>query len=798
MLEAIKKKSAKITDIRKNSESIFLDSERGIIRIMPISDNIVRISFSENGEFSKEQGKDIAGPKENVSFSIDDSCMNDCSDDSTDDWSDDCPGEKEYIFVELKELSIKVNRYTGSISYYKKNGELLLAEKAGGTAQCYASKTVEAYESYRYIEDENAVVENVKTADGVKQVIKAVNGIFDKILYRTRVYLDFDEDEVIYGLGQSPEGIWNLRGTTQYLYQANLKSPIPIMLSSKGYGLVFSTKSTMIFDDSNYGTYVATHGDLYLDYYFVAGDGRSVVKAMRYLYGKASILPKWACGYIQSKERFESQKEILDAADKFKSLEFPVSAMILDWLSWPEGLWGEKRFDTSRFPNAKEMTDRLHDMGIHFMMSVWPNMGEGGNDFKEFKEEGLFLPNSHTYNALSEKGRALYWKQLNENLFSKGVDGWWGDNCEPIDCQWEHRYLAAPAVAYAEYVNASSKLLPEDELNAYCLYHAKTIYEGQRNTSTDKRVINLARSGMPGSQKYGAIVWSGDISAGWDTLKNQIVAGLSFVSTGMPYWNLDIGGFFVKPGETWYWNGEYEDPLNDEDYLELYDRWFQYAAFLPFMRAHGTDIEREPWNIAPVGSKLYTDLLNTVKLRESLRPYIYSLFGLAYLYDESIIRPLIYDYPEDEETKNIDHEFMFGPNLLVCPVYESNKVTGGKIKVYLPKGGAWYEFHTHQKYAGGEYHEIILDSSYIPVFVPEGSIIPVVKEENGLKVSGIIVFGGKDGKFSVYDDAGDGYGYEKGEYCLTEFSYDDSTRSISRSSCGINKYTYEEQFVEII
>jgi alpha-D-xyloside xylohydrolase len=749
MLEAQLRKKRNITDISGEDFTLYLRSERGVIRLLPVMENVLRVSYSETGDFedpascfARDVAEHLHPPVYRGSFKH-----------HTQDGK---------LILGLPGLKAEVNLSTGSVSYFG-TGDEPIAKEAD-----FESKVVDPFESFIAVEDDSALVEELQTADGVKRRILSAARESRGILCHTRLSLEFAEEEVLFGLGQSPEGCWNLRGTTQYLHQANLKSPIPILLSDRGYGIFLSSQSTCIFEDSEKGGCLETHADPFLDYYFIAGGVREVVAAMRTMSGKASMLPRWAFGYIQSQERYESQKEILDTAKKFRELDFPVSAIVQDWLSWPEGLWGQKSFDATRYPEPKAMIEELHRQGIHFVISIWPNMGEGGSNFREFRKNGAFLPNSHLYNALSPEGRALYWKQVSEGLFSKGVDGWWGDSCEPVTPEWEHVNVMGPAFVYHEFVEAASKILPEEKLNVFCAYHSRTLYEGQRAENADKRVFNLTRSGFPGSQAMGAVVWSGDISASWDTLRRQVSAGLSFVTTGMPYWNLDIGAFFVKRGEPWYWNGDYDEPVGNPDYLELYLRWFQYGMYLPVMRAHGTDLRREPWNLARPGSEEYEILKSTARMRYRLQPYIYSLAGAVWLRDELIMRPLLYDFPKDRVAPGIGDQFMFGPSIMVCPVTEPERVSGGRKTVYLPAGCDWFDLHTHRKYHGGCHVTVELTREYIPAFVPTGAILPM--DEDGMLT--ILAFKGRKGSFLFYEDAGDGYGYEDGEYALTEITYD--------------------------
>ncbi len=778
MIQPMPRPDARVIDSYRRGNALFIKQKEGIIRIVPQADDIIRVSYTCGGEFNETRNRDISD--------LSDGC----------EWSFD---EDEYeILICTGLLKVRIVKETGSIIYEKLNGELLLKERG------YESKTAEGFDAYCTVDGKGAKIEEVHTPDGIKRKVRDAEKVFDKRLYKTRLSLMFQPDEMLFGLGQAEEGVWNLRGTTQYLHQANLKIAIPMLISNKGYGILLSSHSPVIYEDTQYGSYIYSEADDYLDYYFMSGDMPQVIKAYRRLTGKASMLPKWAFGYMQSQERYESAEEIERTVSRFRQIGFGIDTIILDWMSWPDGMWGQKSFDNIRFPDPKEMIDRLHEDNVHFMISIWPNMTKDCENYEEFAKAGLLFPNSDIYNAFSEEGRKLYWSQAERGLFKYGTDGWWCDSSEPVTPEWECTDKPPAAKMYENYVSAADKLMPIDEANAYGYYHAKTMYEGQRGATDEKRVVNLTRSGYTGSQKYGTILWSGDIYASWETLKKQITAGLQFVSSGHPYWTLDIGAFFVKKGRQWYWNGDYEDGAGDMGYRELYVRWFQYGAFLPVFRSHGTDVRREPWNYGDAGEPFYDALLKANRLRYRLMPYIYSLAGSAWRNDGLIMRPLIYDFPDDIRAGEISSQYMFGPALMVCPVTEpmyyeakSKKIKDADRhkKIYLPGCGndRWYDWHTGKSYAGGQ--EIVTEVSldHIPVFVRAGSIIPTAEPAvstagtEGLDIT-LLIYEGADGVFEIYEDAGDGYGYESGRYCVTTVYYDDKEKNVRWETKGDTEY----------
>lgn len=443
------------------------------------------------------------------------------------------------------------------------------------------------------------------------------------------------------------------------------------------------------------------------------------------------------------------------------------------------------------------MIEYIHNNHAKFMISVWPNANEDTDNYAEFKKAGLLLPECGIYNAFSADGRALYWKQAKSGLYSYGIDAWWCDSSEPFTPEWIHIERTEPAKMYEEYCRDVQNHMPIELGNAYAFYHAQGIYEGQRSENDGKRVVNLTRSAYTGQQRYGTILWSGDTFASWDTLKRQISAGLNFSASGMPYWTTDIGAFFVKRGSAWYWRGDFEGCFDDLGYRELFTRWYQWAAFLPIFRGHGTDCRRELWYCANDGIPFYDVLMETNRMRYKLMPYIYSAAGNCWLKDGSIMLPLAFDYPDDETAKQITDQYMFGDSIMVCPVTNpmyylpnSEKIEAEKVrKVYLPEGG-WYDFYTNAYYKGGQY--ILTDAPIdkMPLFVREGSIIPICEPAQSTEeLSGDIklcVYSGQDAEYDLYEDGFDGYDYEKGDYIITHIRWNEKEHKIDierKDSC---------------
>ncbi len=777
MLTVQKRPSNRITDVKRLQEALILYSDRGTIRLEPKSAMIIRISYTLRDTFSDEE-------KPGVIFR-----------ETFADW--DFTQTEEEIRLNTSSLCLVINKETASIQYYDSSGWLLLKERS------HESKSLEEFDYYKIIDSDNVTLEQVKTPDGVKQVVREAEKTFDKKLYRTRLYLDLQEDEALYGLGQHEEGNLNLRGKTVYLHQANMKIAIPVLLSSKGYGILVDTYSPMIFNDNQFGSYLYTEADTEMDYYFIYGGSMDgVVGGYRYLTGKAAMLPKWAFGYIQSQERYETAEELINTVKEHRRRNIGLDCIVLDWCSWEGSLWGQKTMDKARFPDPTQMMKEIHDDNAKLMVSIWPNMSHECDNYREFKESNLLLPASNVYDAYKEEGRKLYWKQTNEGLFCHDIDAWWCDSSEPFTPEWNHRVKPEQSTMYHEFFETSSRHISAELSNSYGLYHARALYEGQREVTKEKRVINLTRSGYTGQQRYGAILWSGDISATWTTFKNQIAAGLNLCASGIPYWTLDIGAFFVKKGNEWFWDGDYDEATDDLGFRELYTRWYQYGSFLPIFRSHGTDCRREMWNYGEPGDMFYEALHKANRLRYQLMPYIYSMVGRVWKDDYTMHRMLAFDFPKDSVARDIADQFMFGDSLLVCPVLSPMYYDKASMpienspksrEVYLPKGSGWYDFWTNEYYEGGQV--IIADAQIdtIPLYVKAGSILPMTESMN--YVDEIVdapvelrVYSGRDCTFKLYEDEGNSYRYEEGEYAISKMIWDDKNKKLT---IGEPKGTYK-------
>lgn len=689
-------------------------------------------------------------------------------------------------------LSARLDAKTGALSYFAEGKELVRELEKGGRAL----RDIDIIK-YRYSPD--APLQETIGVDGARVSARGEPYV-DRTGFQTRLNLVFAEGEALYGLGQHEEGVLNHRGGHQFLYQHNLKVACPVLCSSKGWGILYNSSAAMTFHDDAFGSYLSSDADDEMDFFVFYGpslDG--MVAHIRRLTGDAPIPPKWAFGYVQSKERYKDQRELVETAREYRKRGVPLDVIVQDWCTWPEGQWGQKTVDESRYPDLSAAAEALNSMNVKLMWSVWPNMSGDGANRSEFREKGLLLGNRSTYDAFSEEGRKVYWRQADEGLFSKGVDAWWCDCTEPFEADWFGSEPMTPEDRMFYDTAEFKRYIDPTRINAYSIFHCRGIWEGQRSKTSDKRVLNLTRSGFPGQQRYGAFVWNGDTSANWETLKKSIPDGLNFCLSGQPYWTQDAGAFFVRRWAQWFGRGEYEAGCEDPAYRELFLRWFQMCAFLPMFRAHGTDTPREIWRFGEPGELIYEALAEAVRLRMRLIPYVYSLAAWVYFERDTMLRMLAFDFMDDPIAREIKDQFLLGRALLVCPVLEP----GAKARrCYLPEG-CWYDFYTEEKHAGGRWVDARASLSNIPVFVRAGSILPVgpvrqhALEESEEPVE-LRVYAGANGFFKLYDDAGDGYGYEKGAYGVTSYAWDDRTKQLDHSFSGDPRYEIRNITLRVI
>ena len=522
-----------------------------------------------------------------------------------------------------------------------------------------------------------------------------------------------------------------------------------------------------------------------IDYYYIAGDNLDqVIAGYRELTGKAVMLPRWAYGYWQSRQRYKTQDELLNVVREYRQRHIPLDNIVEDWFYWREDDWGSHKFDPARFPDPKGMIDQLHALNTHFMISVWPKFYPTTDNYKELDAKGFMYHRNveqgakdwvgkgylnSFYDPYAAEARQIYWRQIRDNLGVLGVDAWWLDASEPdihsnTDIEENKQRIGPTAVGPSTAF-----------YNSYPLMQTRGIYEGERATNTDKRAFILTRSAFAGQQRNAAATWSGDIASRWDDLYNQISAGVNFSMSGIPNWSFDIGGFaleqrYLKPNDA-----------NLAEWRELNLRWFQFGAFVPLFRSHGEEPYREIYNLAPTGSEVYNSLLWYDQLRYRLMPYIYTQAADMFHHDGTLMRGLVMDFPNDHRVRNINDQYLFGPAFLVSPVHTYQARTR---TVYLPTGTRWYNFYTGKSYAGGQQLKVDAPLNQIPLFVKAGAIVPMgpALEYTAQQLDApltLYVYTGSDGSFDLYEDDGVTYGYERGAFARIVLKYDDALGELS-------------------
>jgi alpha-D-xyloside xylohydrolase len=663
--------------------------------------------------------------------------------------------QDEYI-LSTSEMKLTVNKQTGAIRFFDTDGSVLLCESPD------------------------------------RPVFAPVAGINGKS-YRVGQQFRLSASEAIYGLGQDQRGIINFRSHTVLLQQRNMYAANPFLLSSKGYGLLWDNYSVTTFTDNAGGASFASEAGDCIDYYFVkGGSADGTIAAYRKLTGPAPMYGKWAFGLWQSRERYQSEDEIAGVVEKYRALQVPLDNIVQDWRYWgmDESVWNSTEFGNPQFPDPKGMIDKIHGNHAHIMISVWPSFGDSTAIYKELNANGLLYdfrtwPNSEhvkVYDAFSPEARDIYWKHMNKNLFSIGVDAWWLDATEPE--QGDRRgKIDSTQTALGSF---------KQYANAFPLETNRGVYEHQRKTNENKRVFILTRSAFAGQQHYGASTWSGDIDGNWQVFRNQIAGGINFCLAGIPYWTTDIGGFWVQPDV-------YPNGVADTAYQELYVRWFQFGAFSPLFRSHGTSTPREIYQFGQRGYWAYDVQEKYINLRYRLLPYIYSQAWRVTSEGASMMRGLVMDFPADTVALNVAGEYMFGPSLLVTPVTEPLYTTrDGKFgksdfsairstQVYLPASHSWVDFWTGERYTGGKAISKQTPVDILPLFVRAGSIIPLgpamqyatEKNEDPLELR---VYTGADADFSLYEDENDNYNYEKGIYALIPVHWNEKSKTLTIGS----------------
>lgn len=750
-----------------DNNELMMQTANKKLKVEAVTDSCIHIIYTGRDEFSTKKSYMVL----DKDFSKTECCVYE---------------EVGKIIFTTRNIKLEIDKSNLAFKWKDKNNKLLVKEpKRGG-------KYLIDVEVKKPVYDDNTEVKSKMTVDGNHAVVEPISYDFDRMAYSTKLELEFDEEEAIYGLGQHEDGTFNYRGKQQYIYQQNMNIACPYFISTNGYGFLMDSYSLGEFRDDDKGTYYWAEIEDEMDFYFMYGPTfDEIIAEYRYLTGKTTMSPLWSYGFVQSKERYHTQDEVIDVVKKYRELGVPLDCIVQDWMYWKKGYWSEKSFDESRYPDPKKFFEDIHDENAKLMISIWPNMRGNGPNQEELSQAGYMFENKSTYNPFIKGARDMYWKQCEKGLFKYGLDAWWCDCSEPFEKDWYGEVKRPPFVHMMEQTSEFKKYMDGEEINVYTLLHSRAMYEGQREIS-DKRMVNLTRSHFPGQQRYGTITWSGDTAATWKVYKNQIADGLNFCASGAPKWTLDIGGFFVNSKNLWFWKTDYTKGTEDKGFCELYTRWYQYGAFLPMFRSHGTDISREIWNFGKKGEMFYDSIELFTHLRYRLLPYIYTMAGMETHKDYTMLRNLAFDFVDDKKVYNISDQFMFGTSIMVCPVtepmyYEVNSVELNDIQkgrmVYLPAGCDWYDFWTGELYSGGK--EIFVEAKIdrMPLFIKAGSIIPMgpfaqYVDEKPDAPWELRVYPGRDGSVDIYQDKCDGYEYENGEYSWLPIRWDDKASKL--------------------
>jgi len=695
-----------VHSIRRNADGLTVFLESGALRFRVCTDSIVRVLYSPERDFPAVAEYVV----------------------SKTEWPpadfDVAENERE-ITLTVAKLKVVVARKDSSIVFYDAAGKKLAAE-------------------------------NDRTMTPVE-----VNG--EKTYHLERFTNLWDTQEAFYGLGQHQGGVFNWRGESVDMVEDNTNISIPLLVSSNGYGIFWNNPSRSRFNNRFiHALYISSEVAEQMDYYFIYGPHFDrIIGAYRELTGAAPLFGKWAYGYWQCKNRYDSQAEILSIAMRYRSEHIPLDNIVQDWFWW--NTMGEPVWNRN-YPDPRGMMDELHRENIHLMVSVWPYFRPGSPVYDDMAAKGLFIDKTRVgafhpagmalYDAFNPEARNYYWNLMDGALFKIGVDAWWLDTTEPETEGREESVLLHNQVRMDGKPASGARYA-----NLFPLMTTSAVYQGQRAASDQKRVFILSRSAFAGAQRNAAAVWSGDVNPNWETFRRQIPAGLNYSLAGNPYWTTDIGGFTAANPD-------------DPSYRELYTRWFEFGAFCPIFRAHGTRStnQNEIWSYGPEVQKILT---RYDRLRYRLMPYIYSVAWKTTSEGYTPMRALVMDFRDDPRTWNIGDQFLFGPSLLVSPVSEPGATTR---HLFLPPG-RWYNFWTGESVEGARFIDTPAPLSEMPLFVRAGSIVPMgpnleYAEQPSTGPIELRVYTGVDADFTLYQDDGKTYKYEKAEHLTIAIHWD--------------------------
>jgi|CZKR01.1.fsa_nt_gi alpha-D-xyloside xylohydrolase len=700
-----------VKQVQQQPDGVVFTMGTGTLKVQVCSDSVIHVLYSPTASFPKRV--DYVVTKESW---------------PTAQWTMQSTDDAVTLATSL--LKITVTRKDGAIAYAEAHGDSLVQE------------------SSRSLTPEKMNGEDTYRAESLVSI--------------------YGSHEGLYGLGQHQAGVWNYRGESVDISQENSNISVPLMLSSKGYGIFWNNTSRSRFNNRFANIlYISSEVADIIDYYFLYGpEFDKIIASFRELTGEAPMFGKWAYGFWQCKNRYKSQEELLGVARKYRDLHIPVDNLVQDWFWWNRK--GEFVFNKN-YPDPKGMVDQLHSENFHLMISIWPFFEPGSANYDYMQNKGWFVdkfkyakPPYHTnamavYDATNPEARKYYWDLVNKGLFNIGLDAWWMDTTEPETEGQEENILLNHKLA----AGSGNRYL-----NAYPLLDTEAVYQGQRSASDKKRVFILSRSAFAGSQRNAVTAWSGDINSDWLSFRRQVPAGLNFSLSGIPYWTTDIGGFVF---------GSPSDPA----FRELFIRWFQYGTFNPILRVHGTrhPDENELWSYGPDAQ---TILVNFDRLRYRMLPYIYSLAWKTTSEAYTPMRPLVMDFRTDPRAQNAGDQFMFGPAFLVNPVTDPAATTR---QLYLPDA-KWYDFWTGSAVAGGRTINAVAPLERLPLYVRAGSIVPLGPDEEWSteKTADPIelrIYRGANGDFTLYEDENDNYDYEKGVYATIPLHWDDGAHTLA-------------------
>jgi len=701
-----------VVSYQKQAGGLLVQQKDGVLKLEVNAVDVLHVTYSPSKEAAPARASDWVVVKKDwpsASFNV------------TDD--------DKVITLSTAKLKAVIERENGALHYVGADGKPL---------------TTESYRSLKPVE---------------------VNG--EKTFRAESFFAIYGSHEGLYGLGQHQAGVWNYRGETVDLSQENTNITVPLLVSTNGYGIFWNNPSrSRVNNRFVHMLYLSAEVADRLDYYFIYGpDADQIIGHYRELTGEVPLFGRWAYGFWQCKNKYQSQQEIEGVAAKYRALHIPVDNIVQDWFWWVT--MGEMKWNPS-YPDPQGLINKLHDEHFHLMVSVWPYFRPGSPVYDEFDKKGWFVAKTKSggfhplgqalYDATNPDAQKQYWANVNTALFQKGVDAWWLDTDEPETEGREDNIL----LDHNLHVGSGARYA-----NVYPLFHSGGVSEGQQAASDKKRVFILSRSAYAGSQRFGVTAWSGDVLSDWMTFARQIPAGLNYSISGMPYWTTDIGGF-ISGGN-----------LNDPKFRELFVRWFQFGAFSPIFRVHGTRYpdENELWSYGPDAQKILVDY-DTLRYR--LMPYIYSQAWQVTNNHGTFMRPLVMDWREDVEAQNTGDEYLFGPSILVSPVYTEGAT---KKTVYLPKA-TWYDFWTGDKVEGGKRIEADAPLSKLPLFVRAGSIVPMGPSmewstEKPADPIELRIYPGADGDFTLYEDENDNYNYAKGAHATIQLHWEDASKTLT-------------------